>query len=98
MKLTRRRLVGIAAGLSTVALAAPVSTASADARAATVPFPAAAWGGWGAFTGLPYTGPVLWGSSAVVGPVIITTAPSTFINTNNQVSAGGNWSGGQVGP
>jgi hypothetical protein len=35
----------------------------------------------------------VWGS--VVGPVIITTAPSSFINTNNQVSAGGNWSGGQ---
>jgi hypothetical protein len=33
---------------------------------------------------------------AVVGPVIITTAPSSFINTNNQVSAGGNVSGGQV--
>jgi hypothetical protein len=48
-------------------------------------------GGWG---GAGLNGQAVWGS--VVGPVIITTAPSSFINTNNQVSAGGNWSGGQV--
>jgi hypothetical protein len=34
----------------------------------------------------------------VVGPAIITTAPSSFVNTNNQVSTGGNWSGGQFTP
>jgi hypothetical protein len=45
----------------------------------------------------PVIGPAT-GAIEVVGPTIITTAPSSFINTNNQVSAGGNWSGGQVGP
>jgi len=30
--------------------------------------------------------------------VIITTAPTIFINTNNQVSVDGNWSGGQAAP
>jgi hypothetical protein len=34
----------------------------------------------------------------VTGPAIITTAPSSFVNTNNQVAAGGNWSGGQSAP
>lgn len=101
MKPTRKRLVGVAAALSAVATAAPVSTASA-----VVPFPIVApgwgglatpwWGGTGAITS-PILGPVT-GGVAVVGPTIITTAPSSFINTNNQVSAGGNWSGGQAAP
>jgi hypothetical protein len=42
----------------------------------------------------PSTGVV----ATVIGPNVITTAPSAFINTNIQVSAGGNFSGGQVGP
>jgi hypothetical protein len=45
--------------------------------------------------GLPFTGG--FGQAAsVIGPTIITTAPSLFINTNNQVSAGSNLSGGQA--
>jgi hypothetical protein len=36
--------------------------------------------------------------SALTGAVIITTAPTSFNNTNNQTSAGGNVIGGQVGP
>jgi hypothetical protein len=45
--------------------------------------------------GLPFTGG--FGQTAsVIGPTIITTAPSLFINTNNQVSAGSNLSGGQA--
>ena len=78
MKPTRNRLVGLAAALSTIAIAAPVSTASA---------------GWGGFAAVPFTGP-----ATVTGPVVITTAPSSFINSNTQVSAGGNLSGVQVGP
>jgi hypothetical protein len=36
--------------------------------------------------------------SAVTGAIIITTAPTSFINTNNQISPVGNVSVGQVGP
>jgi hypothetical protein len=97
---TRRLLGGLVAALSTVAIAAPVSTASAE-TAAPVPIVAAGWGG---SVGFPFTGgAVVWQAPtvlgpAVIGPVIITTAPSSFINTNNQVSAGGNVAGGQVAP
>jgi hypothetical protein len=46
--------------------------------------------------GLAFTGPTVGQVAAVIGPTIITTAPSTFINTNNQVSAGGALNGGQA--
>jgi hypothetical protein len=46
--------------------------------------------------GLSFTGPTIGQVAAVIGPTIITTAPSTFINTNNQVSAGGALNGGQA--
>jgi hypothetical protein len=106
MKPTRSRLVGIAAALSTIAIAAPLSTASAATAApafAPVPGVGAGWEGWGAgwggsVTGLPFAQGAFALGATVVGPVIITTAPSTFINTNNQVSAGSNFSGGQFGP
>jgi hypothetical protein len=74
MKATRTRLVGVAAALSAIALAAPVSTAGAARAAPAVVRPA----------------------DTVVGPKFITSAPATFINTNNQVSPGGNSSGNQV--
>jgi hypothetical protein len=45
---------------------------------------------------LAFAGPTVGQVAAVIGPTIITTAPSTFINTNNQVSAGSAGSGGQV--
>jgi hypothetical protein len=96
MKLTRKHLVGVATALSTVAIAAPVSSAGAAAVPAVAPIGVGGWGGWGSF-GVPFTGPILGQGVTVVGPVIITTAPSVFNNTNNQVSAGGNWSGGQLG-
>jgi hypothetical protein len=51
-------------------------------------------GALGATLGI--AGPVTSASAALVGPVIITTAPSSFINTNNQVSAWFNFAGGQV--
>jgi hypothetical protein len=72
MKATRTRLVGVAAALSAIALAAPVSTAGAARAAPAVVRP------------------------ADTGPKFITSAPATFINTNNQVSPGGNSSGNQV--
>jgi hypothetical protein len=107
MKPSRKRLVGIAAALSTVAIAAPVSTASAAWTAPTLApfsfgavglpgFPATGWGG-GPAASFPAVGAVT-GGVVVVGPTVITTAPSSFINTNNQVSAGGNWNAGQFAP
>lgn len=35
-------------------------------------------------------------TATVIGPTFITNAPSTFTNTNNQVSPGSNSSGNQV--
>ena len=65
--------------------------------------PGAGLGGGVAFglgvgtAGLPFTGG--FGQAAsVIGPAVITTAPSLFVNTNNQVSAGSSLSGGQVAP
>jgi hypothetical protein len=105
MKLKRFGLA--AAALGTAAIALPVS----HANAATMPslaFPASAWPGLPAAplgglptaglprAGLSFVGPTVGQVAAVIGPTIITTAPSTFINTNNQVSAGGALSGGQA--
>jgi hypothetical protein len=59
------------------------------------------WGGPVAFGLGVGTGglPVGFGQAAsVTGPTVITTAPSLFVNTNNQVSAGSNLSGGQAAP
>jgi hypothetical protein len=96
MKPTRTHLVGAAVALSTIAIAAPVSTAgAATASPAPVAILATGWDGSPAVT-LPTTGPVAGQAAAVIGPAIITTAPTTFINTNNQVSAGSTWSGGQL--
>jgi hypothetical protein len=99
---TVKRLAVLGALGTTLGIAAPVGSASAAtppvAPAAELAFafpgfgfPGFAGGGLG---GAVASGQAVWGS--VVGPVIITTAPSSFINTNNQVSAGGNVSGGQV--
>jgi hypothetical protein len=98
MHSTVKRLAVLGALGATLGIVAPVASANAatpvaPAKLAAFGFPAFPGfipGGWGA--GL--NGQAVWGS--VVGPVIITTAPSSFINTNNQVSAGGNVSGGQV--
>jgi hypothetical protein len=61
---TRARLVQVAAALSAIAIAAPVSTAAAA-------------------TGGPADKP----AATLTGATYITTAPTTFINDNNQVSA-----------
>jgi hypothetical protein len=97
MKPTRTRLVGVAAALSTIAIAAPMATAGAATDAPRIAGPVAA-AGWGGFVVLPFAEPIVGQDAAIIGPAIITTAPTTFINTNNQVTAGGTWSGGQVGP
>jgi hypothetical protein len=75
-KPSRARLVPVAAALSAIAIAAPVSTAAAatTARAA---------------------GPGDAPDATVTGPRYISTAPTTFINNNNQVSAGDVSFGGQ---
>jgi hypothetical protein len=97
MHSTVKRLAVLGALGATLGIVAPVASASAasapvaPANLAAFGFPGFVPGGWG---GAGLNGQAVWGS--VVGPVIITTAPSSFINTNNQVSAGGNWSGGQV--
>jgi hypothetical protein len=100
MSPTVKRIAALAAVTAMGTAAAPVGSASAAIP--PVPFPGAG------FPGLPLTGfpaviPDGFGSvgpvgeaGAVVGPVIITTAPSVFINTNNQVTAGGALIGAQV--
>jgi hypothetical protein len=109
MKSTLKRL-GVVAALGTMGALAPVASASAATTpvlptafalpgsslpafdAATLP----------AFTPpalppLSFVGPATGGLATVIGPTVITTAPSTFINTNIQTSAGSNLSGGQAG-
>lgn len=65
----------------------PVPAAGFSARGAGLP----------AFNpaGLSFVGPSVGAVATVIGPTVITTAPSTFINTNIQTSAGSNLSGGQ---
>jgi hypothetical protein len=105
MTSTVKRLAALVA-VGTMAVVAPVASANAatPVTPAAFAFPFSQWGGTGLdWGGLPdFTpAPIPWGAAgavAVVGPVIITTAPSSFINTNNQVSAGSNVAGGQVAP
>jgi hypothetical protein len=65
----------IAAALSTIAIAAPMSTAG---------------------TAMAAAGPVAGQEATVTGATYITTAPSTFVNTNNQVSSGNTSLGDQL--
>jgi hypothetical protein len=103
MHSTVKRLVVLSALGTTLGIAGPVASANA---APVTPKRAAVLQGAG-FPGYGFPGFVPFVPSAglsgqairgqaVVGPVIITTAPSSFINTNDQVSAGGNFAGGQV--
>jgi hypothetical protein len=96
MHSTVKRLAVLGVLGATLGIVAPVASASAatapvaPAKLAAFGFPGFVPGPWG---GPGLNGQAAWGS--IVGPVVMTTAPSSFINTNNQVSAGGNWSGGQ---
>ena len=89
----RKRCTIAAVVLSAAAIAMPASSASAASTAPAPGFPVAGWDG---LAGAGWGFPILGQAAIVVGPAIITTAPSSFINTNNQVTAGGAVSGGQV--
>jgi hypothetical protein len=54
-------------------------------------------GGLPAFDAVPLTfvGPSIGQIAAVIGPTVITTAPSNFVNTNLQTTAGSAVTGGQ---
>ena len=108
-----KRLAAVAA-VGAVGALAPVASASAATTPAGLPlpvppataFPLPSTGlplpvaSLPAFNpgGLSFVGPSVGAVAAVIGPTVITTAPSTFINTNIQTSAGSNLSGGQAGP
>jgi hypothetical protein len=84
---TVTRLAVLGALGATLGLVAPVASASA----ATFP-------GVGAFPpGAGVNAEVVYGPT-VHGAVVITTAPSSFINSNDQDSVGGNVSGVQIAP
>jgi hypothetical protein len=107
MNPTSRRLAVLAV-VGTIGSVAPVTSASAAATSAALPFAglrAPQFPGTGLgfpVTGFPAAAPFLTfpgaglGTATVIGPTIITTAPSSFINTNNQVTAGSAVIGGQV--
>jgi hypothetical protein len=82
MKPTRTHLVGVAAALSTIAIAAPVSTAAA-ATAPPAGAPAvvvsAGYNGSPAVAGQPAT---------VVGPKFVTVGTATFTNMKIVVASG----------
>jgi hypothetical protein len=92
MKPTRTRLVMVAAALSAIAIAAPLSTASA-ATATPVTIVDSGWGG--SPVTLQAGGPVAGQTVKVTGPTFITTAPVNAINTNTQVSSTDVSTGGQ---
>jgi hypothetical protein len=85
MHVPRKRRAAIAAALTTPMIAVPAGSAHAAAVPTVPPDIATGWAD------------TLAGQAvAVIGPTIITTAPTTFINTNNQVTAGSTASGGQL--
>jgi hypothetical protein len=96
-----KRLAVLGALCMTLGVAAPVAGASAagapagPAELAAFPFPGFIPGAF-TFGGTALSGQELGG--AVSGAVIITTAPTSFINTNNQTSPEGNFTAGQVAP
>jgi hypothetical protein len=105
MNSTVRRLAVLGALGTTLGVVAPVEIASAATTPGAPPrlaFPLAAF----PVTGLPpfapvplsFVGPSVGQVAAVIGPTVLTTAPSNFSNTNIQVSAGSNLTGGQAGP
>jgi hypothetical protein len=84
---TVKRLAVLGALGATLGLVAPAASASA----ATFP-------GFGAFPpGAGVNAEVVYGPT-VHGAVVITTAPSSFINSNDKDSVGGNVSGVQIAP
>jgi hypothetical protein len=105
MNSTVRRLAVLGALGTTLGVVAPVGSASAAMMPAApppfaFPLPAFPVPSLPAFTpgSLSFAGPSVGQVAAVIGPTVLTTAPSNFSNTNIQTSAGGNLSGGQAGP
>jgi hypothetical protein len=102
MSRTVTRVAALAA-VAAMGLAAPATDAIAAFTPPTfagLPFAAPGLPGLPAFNpaGLAFVGPSVGQVAAVIGPTVITTAPSQFVNTNLQTTAGGALSGGQVGP
>jgi hypothetical protein len=98
MHSTMKRLAVLAVLAPTLGVAAPAASASAApaAPAELAAFPFAAFPGFFPFgPGTAANGQSVVGPTAT-GAIIITTAPTSFINTNNQTSAGGNVTAGQV--
>jgi hypothetical protein len=108
MNLTVKRVAAVAALGAAMGVAAPVASASAAIPPAAgaglaLPFPdfpGAGLPGFAAgfgFDPVPGLADEGVGAATVVGPVIITNGTGvSFINTNNQVTAGSAVSGGQV--
>lgn len=100
MHSTLKRLTALGALATALGIVAPATglagdASAAPARPAEFPFPDSL----GFFPFVP--GGTAANGQAIVGPtatgaIIITTAPTSFINTNNQTSAVGNWTAGQV--
>jgi hypothetical protein len=87
MRPTRTHLLGLAAALSTIAIAAPVSIAAADTGSPAVA-PAAVMSA--GFNGAPAVPVAAAGQPAtVVGPKIVTDGTATFTNLKI-VTASGN--------
>jgi hypothetical protein len=86
MSPTVKRLAVLVALSTTLGVVAPVAGASA----AGTPLAPDSLPGDAGVSGQVIVGP------ALVGPVVITKAPSSFVNTNNQDSLGGNGAGMQV--
>jgi hypothetical protein len=109
MSSTLKRLAALAA-LGTIGTVAPVagaSAASTPVAPAGLAFPLSQFPLSGfklpaanlpAFSpaGLSLVGPSVGQLAAVIGPTVFTTAPSKFINTNIQTSAGSSLTGGQA--
>jgi hypothetical protein len=94
MKPNRTRLLVVAAALSTVAIAGPVSTAGAATAHRAAAAVAVVSDGSSAVA-LPVAERDAGHGPAVTGSTYITTAPTTFINDNNQVSDGNTSLGNQ---
>jgi hypothetical protein len=87
------------AGFPLPAAGLPLPAAGLPLPAAGLPLPAfPVTGTLPPLAPLAFTGPGVGGLATVIGPTVITTAPSTFNNTNIQTSAGSNLTGGQAGP
>jgi hypothetical protein len=112
MNLSRKPLVAFAAALTAAVPLGSASAQAATLPGfdpAAFHFPATGWGtglngaAWGALpaTPLSFVAPSIGQLAVVIGPTINTTSIGpgsgvSFVNTNNQVSAGSPVAGGQV--